>query len=645
MSSDANVVVVGAGPIGLAYALGIKKLNPDLKVVVLEKYEEFQRKHTLVMQYEQLEKFMYATGIVNDEVLSRLLKHLKQDPHIRTNVLQATFKQLAMDCGVEVITEEVKKPTIQSQIFENYPKVQLIIGADGTHSVVSDALFPEGNQIKHEFDYVLQMRYEIEGEDKSEGVDSISFYQQMARQGVIANEYVGHFENGKTPVTMQLMISKKDFETLKAATSKNPTKPFADKRAMAEHPVEELPANIGAFINKYLLAKIKNSHKNGEKIDRNSIRISVNEAPATHAKQVFHVANNIPVTLAGDAGLGLSYFKGLNAGLESTAKFFETMRPVITHSFSDKNATEIALNEYQDWFVQDFSPKKVKEVAQYSTWRIRSGMFVMKAVRDMKMKSEYEFEEEQREIINDYFDLLAQDPLGFSDSEGNWRAFPHREYDPVKYGQFEDVPVKHTLKKITKQFVDYIKPYKSTFQVKQDFKQPVTGVVNIFVGIIKLATGLWNLDGKRLADGFFCVLRGIIEITTTPLTWFVKPVMRGLASWIHGPVRIEDGLGIRALAEYGKKCVSELQDTAMSPKKVFELLAVCNDVHRKFDKSIQRSESSLIKEIDEYSCYSALGEDTHLSCEKLNNYLSLFCNKPSVPPNVDETFEINSLAR
>ncbi len=47
------------------------------------------------------------------------------------------------------------------------------------------------------------------------------------------------------------------------------------------------------------------------------MRISSNEAPATYAKEPVYFYQGVPVQLCGDAALGLSYFKGLNAGIES----------------------------------------------------------------------------------------------------------------------------------------------------------------------------------------------------------------------------------------------------------------------------------------------------------------------------------------
>ena len=45
-----TIIVIGGGPIGFSQALGLKKLNPNLSIVVFEKYTEYQRHHTLNMQ-------------------------------------------------------------------------------------------------------------------------------------------------------------------------------------------------------------------------------------------------------------------------------------------------------------------------------------------------------------------------------------------------------------------------------------------------------------------------------------------------------------------------------------------------------------------------------------------------------------------
>jgi 2-polyprenyl-6-methoxyphenol hydroxylase-like FAD-dependent oxidoreductase len=175
LEHKADVLIVGGGPIGLVQAWGLKKLNPDLKVVVLEKYEEFQRKHTLVMQYKQLEALMRATDSMEDPVLRSLLQQLRKSPNIRTNILQETFKNLATALGVEIKIQEVKADNIADQIQKYSP--ELIIGADGTHSVVNEQLFPKGNRINYEIDYAMQVRLEIDGDADKSLDQTIQFYQ------------------------------------------------------------------------------------------------------------------------------------------------------------------------------------------------------------------------------------------------------------------------------------------------------------------------------------------------------------------------------------------------------------------------------------------------------------------------------------
>src|SRR5690242_9248184 len=95
-NDNKTVVIVGGGPIGLAHAWGLKKLNKNLNIIVKEKYQEYQRKHTLIMKPTSLEALMKATHTLEDPILSGLLKRLKKDPHIRTNELEKIFKDMAI---------------------------------------------------------------------------------------------------------------------------------------------------------------------------------------------------------------------------------------------------------------------------------------------------------------------------------------------------------------------------------------------------------------------------------------------------------------------------------------------------------------------------------------------------------------------
>ncbi|HAT1130431.1 TPA: hypothetical protein NR353_001603 [Legionella pneumophila] len=626
MALDTDVLVVGAGPIGLINAWGMKQLNPNLKIVVLEKYAEYQRSHTLVMQAKQLEAIMKATHSEMDPDMVSLLSQLQKDPHIRTNTLQKIFTKLARNSGVDILIEhEVTKETLKQILADEYPHTKLIIGADGTHSVVNQILFPEENQVKHEFDFVLQLRFEIDGEEKALGIKTQEFYQQMARKGLIANEYVGHFDQGKTPVTMQMMISKEDFLALQKLTSKKPLRLFSDE---TPEDAPKLPPRLKSFITKYISYKIHDTEKAGQKIDPKSIRISVNEAPATHAKEVVTLHDGAHVVLEGDAALGLSYFKGLNAGLEASARFLSAMAGPIQDAFKYKEQMDAKLKEYQNWFLKDFSPKKIKEVGQYSFWQIRTFMRAMEAVQSIKTTSVAEYDEDYLPEITNYFNHFTRDPLA-TNNHPDWRAFPHREYDPVKFGELSYVPLKHTAKKIAKILIDYLKPYKSSAHILQDYKQPLVGIGNSLVGLEKIFGGMLSLSPKLIADGLFTVFRGLIELVTFPFAWAIKPITRGIATLIHGGYkRIEENRGMQDLAQYGQEYLGEIEESALKSdsKTIYNLLAICNDMHRKFDKSLSIGESTDL-EIEEYASYSDIRVDNTLDRTKLLHYFSLFAPK------------------
>ena len=650
MAVDTDVLIVGAGPIGLVNAWALKHLNPDLNVVVLEKYAEYQRSHTLIMTSDEIEELIKVIQLQDDPTLTALVKQLRKDPNIRTNTIQELFTKLAKDSGVDIFTEnELTADTIKTRISEEFPNIRLIIGADGTHSTVSQSLFPAGNQIKHEFDHILQLRYDIKESEKSESISKRKLYELMTRKGLFAREYIGHNEDGKTPVTLQMIISKQDYLALKdIATSKKPLKPFTNRGTGVDLECTEsqLPPQIQSFLSEYLKYKIQNALREGQTLDYDSVRISVNETPATHAQKIVTSFNNARVILKGDAALGLSYFIGLKAGLKATAMFYSKMKTVVQDGFKDQKALDTQLGAYQEWFLKDFAPKKVKEVERYSFWNIRPLMKAMKSIRAFKNVSHQDSDDHLFQFMEDYVRYIATDTLT-PNADKAWRPFPHREYAPVKFGQLEYTPLAHTAKKIRKLFVDYSKPYKSYSQIVADFKQPFTGIGCVNIGLFKLLSGIFILKPKLLVDGLFHMLRGIIEIITTPLAWILKPLTRSIATKIHGGYKkIEENSGMHRLAQKGWAYLADPETNLESPRTIYNLLAVCNDIHRKFNKAQSHGQKTELK-VSEYAFYSAIRKDTVLNPQKLHRYFSLFASNKanSVKPGTEEAVSASPSTR
>lgn len=629
---EADVVIVGGGPIGYAQALGFKKLNPELQVVVLEKYPVFKRKHTLVLQPKQLENYMKAADLTNEPRLTALLKQLRKHPHVRTNVLQETLKEIATDYGVKTVITEVKPDTIEQQLFRYHPK--LIVGADGTHSVVNQQLFPRNNQIKHEVDYAMQLRYEIDGDVETHWDRSIEFYQKLARQGLVATEQIGHYDpkTGKTPVTVQLIITKQDFERLDGiATAADPIELFGRKKN-----AHLLPNDLKKFITGYIAERIKLlDPTSGQGIDNDSIKISVNELPALRVQDTHTLFNDTDISLNGDSALGLSYFKGLNAGLEALAKYFVTLKPAIQQGLTHKSLLYRSLAQYQEWF-SSYADKKVAEVKEYSVLKVRSFRKVVKAYQGIKFGfSQMEYDVDQEPLVDSYYKLLTN---ASSREKVELDFYPHRSYDPnIKLGQFDYVPIRYSLKKIGKLFFDFFKPYKGDYQFVQDFKQPFVGIVNVSSGLAKLFTGFFTLDIYRFGDGLVSLLRGVIELASTPLAWFIKPIMRFSITIFTGLPKVEENQGMIDLVAHGEELLIDQEDDDFSFNKMQKILGICNDLHRKFSKQVMREQET---DIDPGAEEKLIGEitaqSTPLKLQKVKDYFTLFSGEFSKPEDREE---------
>ncbi len=640
LPENTDVIFVGAGPIGLATAIGLKSLDPHLSIVMAERYEEYQRKHNLIMDPTHLEMFMKATGTEHIKILSDLLADLKKNPRIRTNKLEEALKKVAKQKDVEIIQHKVSKQDLEH--LSESKEHSLIVGADGTHSAVSENLFPEDNQIKHEFDFVLQLRYDIVNEEKPQPLKSMAFFQQMARDGMIANEYVGKTENKVTPVTMQMMISKEEYKLLEQYTSKKPLK-FDHKN------IPKLPKRLSEFVGRYLVKTLQQ-----KSVQLSDIKISVNEAPATHAKKLVHkTSTGAPALLVGDAALGLSYFKGLNAGFESLATLFTLTGPSLESGLKDnKEAFNNALLKYQQWFLNSFAPRKVKEVESYSTWRINAAWNLMRTLRFTKLSSRVEHDNDPKYLIADYLNRQATAAAG---KKINWDPYPHRPYNPeISLWTLDFIPYEYSVKKTIKIFTDYFTPYKAfSFQFKRDLRQPLADLALMGIGVVKFFGGIIALQPKFIGDGTLSFIRGALSLVT--LGWLIKPFTKIIATAVIGPHKIEENDGLQLLVKKGRLLLDskendfqilvqhpknkdslvlqETKEAKLSVENITRVKHICFDINRKFNNSLKKGQLTAVSEIKEIEQFNIMREGSVKS--DFESYFSLFAKKPEINPSQD----------
>ncbi|RUQ89509.1 FAD-dependent monooxygenase family protein [Legionella septentrionalis] len=617
---EVETVVVGAGPIGLLNTIGLLSHHKGMKLVILEKFDEYKRNHTLHMDYTQIDKFLQASAhpqLGEDPAIKEFRDRVKKNPYIRISEVEHLLKNRAVELGAHLITGR-GITDVKSEILDKYKNANLILGADGTRSVISQQIMGEidkyefamaaentsleenkiylslsedrkftysmkaldgsevrnivteikapesyhhpddldhklklelrtaaarnyhaGNTIKKEFDFVLQFRFEVEGD-----VTPMPLATQvrfMQNYGLTCDEYVGKKDaHGKTPVTFQMMISKEHYQILeKFAKSGNPIMPFSGED---DERMEKVPEILMQQLKGYLGLRLRHFTHEYDIVSLDKATISVNEAPATFANLTYKKLNGehpCDVLLAGDAKLGLSYFKGINAGVEASAAAF----PSLVKPFGQRHE---GLEQHQTWFQEVYAPQKVREVHNYSVYRIgalvglfktlqfifRSDLLMrgetaektvdlylghLKAIRDVQEAgikrrpiAKPHFVNVIRQIDRNVKDIALLPTLELtsrsSDSDewfdGESPAYTtpslpewtHAyEYDGRALESVLTLRPQNSviiLREIGKNIRESVKPYKSWFYALRDVMLPFRAIYNLLLGALQIVTAL-----------------------------------------------------------------------------------------------------------------------------------------------------------
>lgn len=610
--NEVDTVIVGAGPVGLLNAIGLLRKNPGSKLVLLEKYAEYSRHHVVWMRYGEIDQYIKAIGEPVDPVLKSLYERVKKKGFIRTSEVEKILKAQALALGAEIQIKTVEN--IQLDIYDAFPNVNLIMGADGTHSVVSKQVFGPDNFIKFPFDYVLQFRYQINGDVSPIELPTLAKFMQS--YGLTCDEFVGiKDEQGKTPVTLQLMVTKEQFDKLyPVATSKTPLLPFSEEALN----IDKMDPILQKRIKGYLGLRLKHFTPPGQIIDLATAGVSVNEAPATRAIDVYKNVNGKHVVLVGDAALGLSYWKGLNAGVESSAKLL----PAIS---ADPTTREEALIAYNDWFDKIYAPKKIKEVGNFSFYAINLLILAFK-VFNFILRKEFFMDPDEAErsvdLYQGYLATRAHNHIPVSSVEPIWTPYPHREKAQVDVLQFTMNPIAY-LKENWKNIKDTFTHYKSWYHVLRDILSPIRALFQVTMGAIEVILAIptilfssligliapgdrsrwqrvkdaFSLGLSVFAEGCARILLGF-NLTLTSILIPFRVIVR-VAITIHdrivsGQIAIEKNIGMQKLIHK-----IDLSETCSTEK----INALCVDIHRKYQKAVDRGQATAIDVADEEALF------------------------------------------
>lgn len=319
IDSNSDVVMIGAGPVGLFTAIQTKLMQPKVEIALLDRFDKYVRKQTLSIQSSSFKnvcdlnklKQQRPEYISQIDDLAKLILEIKSKKKIKINDLETRLRQIAEDLNIRIHTgytfqvKEQLEPSDQDlvgikDVKKAFPNAKIIVGSDGAHSKVREAVFHNDFKVDEGLQHTIAIRYWVKNE--SEPLKSLVAYPTHKVVG-LAQEHVGKYDAEKdaTPVTVQFFVDKNTFEKFKEYKAGNP---------LALSAVKDIDANLEKKIRIWLNVREKQLEDKLEgEVDVYTIKL-----PIYQSRRAVHQNKDETVCLVGDAFFGVPYYRSINNG-------------------------------------------------------------------------------------------------------------------------------------------------------------------------------------------------------------------------------------------------------------------------------------------------------------------------------------------
>jgi 2-polyprenyl-6-methoxyphenol hydroxylase-like FAD-dependent oxidoreductase len=317
-----EILIVGAGPVGLFTAIEMKLLNPALKIKILDRNKEYSRHHILRLEKNSLIKSLtYKTF---DAVK-------KLNGFVPTSDIESTFLQIAKDLGIEI--ETGVKVDDCSALLKRFPSAHTIIGADGAHSVVRKQLFGDKKIVDTNLQYIVEIKYKAKG--KTSLLPPLTYGPALGQVPYFISENVGKEKEGSTPISLFVFVDKATYQEIR----NTPNAHLSDLKPTSKHMVKLLNT-IQPWLSLRKAALNEEMVKDSEKINGVTLDIYQSEC---FAKEI----DGKRAYVVGDAAAGVPYFRALNAGLIAATETAKAIATSITPDLEalNKKLTHLIKNE------------------------------------------------------------------------------------------------------------------------------------------------------------------------------------------------------------------------------------------------------------------------------------------------------------
>ena len=394
MAKATDIVVVGAGPVGLWTAIQAKKRDPDLSIRLYERDLDYKRSHPLLL--ERLSTMLYSKKThdpLEDTFYKEVLGKSVQDIFlsaatgavgIGTNHLEEALKTYANGLEIETVHGTVKHP---QDVMDAHPECRIFIAADGARSKMRTALMGEYAINDMPLQHIVDVKYMSIGHPKLLAPLG-DLYKANKVLSHMVFEYIGKTRGGYTPVALRFFLDKKTYDQVPKSTFREPLM-MNDAR---------MPDSLRRDISTYMNIR---QTLGGDNYCEDTARIAKLTLSMYAAKKFATMVDDRAWFLSGDAAMGVPYFRALNSGffvgsqlgyiltrdklsLENKVRAYNTVRPLdVAWEFTAARAKDQALKMYDQF--RRASAKSPLEIVKWDSAQIE--LFQSTPHRSMRASS------------------------------------------------------------------------------------------------------------------------------------------------------------------------------------------------------------------------------------------------------------------